>query len=100
MVLGTGFENYSKTIRRETFLTEMDRIIPWAERCALIEQKYPKAGGRPAESAGNDAADLLSAAVVHNLVDRGVENAHPLFVTCALANLYLTGGRMWRLAGA
>ena len=26
MTLGTGFEKYSKTTRRERFLTEMDRI--------------------------------------------------------------------------
>ena len=28
MTLGTGFEKYSKTTRRERFLTEMDRIVP------------------------------------------------------------------------
>jgi len=48
MTLGTGFEKYSKTTRREKFLTEMDRIVPWCELCALIEPVYPKAGdGRP-----------------------------------------------------
>ena len=48
MTLGTGFEKYSKTTRRERFLTEMDRIMPWGELCALIEPMYPKAGdGRP-----------------------------------------------------
>ena len=48
MGLGTGFEKYGKTTRRETFLTEMDRIVPWNELCALIAPKYPKAGdGRP-----------------------------------------------------
>jgi hypothetical protein len=48
MTLGTGFEKYSKTTRREKFLTEMDRIMPWGELCALIAPVYPKAGdGRP-----------------------------------------------------
>ncbi len=48
MTLGTGFEKYSKTTRREIFLTEMDRIVPWGELCALIAPVYPKAGdGRP-----------------------------------------------------
>jgi IS5 family transposase len=48
MTLGRGFEKYSKTTRREKFLTEMDRIVPWCELCALIEPVYPKAGdGRP-----------------------------------------------------
>jgi IS5 family transposase len=48
MTLGTGFERYSKTNRREKFLAEMDRIVPWADLCALIAPVYPKAGdGRP-----------------------------------------------------
>jgi hypothetical protein len=41
----TNFERYRKTTRRETFLAEMDRIVPWRELCALIEPVYPKAGG-------------------------------------------------------
>lgn len=43
-----GFEKFAKTTRREVFLAEMDRVVPWAELCALIEPHYPKAGrGRP-----------------------------------------------------
>jgi IS5 family transposase len=43
-----GFEKYGKTTRREAFLLEMDRVVPWAELCMLIEPYYPKAGrGRP-----------------------------------------------------
>ena len=41
---GHGFQKYSKTTRREKFLTEMDRIVPWGELCALIWSVYPKAG--------------------------------------------------------
>jgi IS5 family transposase len=34
--------------RRERFLAEMDRVIPWARLTALIEPHYPKGGrGRP-----------------------------------------------------
>lgn len=33
-----------KVTRRERFLAEMDRVIPWAELMALIEPYYPKAG--------------------------------------------------------
>ena len=49
MTLGaTGFERYAKTTRRAAFLAEMDRVVPWAELCALIEPVYPKPGkGRP-----------------------------------------------------
>mgnify|MGYP002778568592 CR=1 FL=1 len=43
-----GFEKYAKTTRREEFLLEMDKVVPWAELCMLIEPYYPKAGrGRP-----------------------------------------------------
>jgi IS5 family transposase len=43
-----GFERYAKTTRRAAFLQEMDRVVPWARLCALIEPHYPKAGnGRP-----------------------------------------------------
>jgi IS5 family transposase len=45
-----GFERYGKTTRRAQFLAEMDRVVPWAELCAVIEPVYPKAGaegGRP-----------------------------------------------------
>jgi IS5 family transposase len=45
------FERYRKPTRREKFLAEMDKVVPWAELAALIEPYYPKttsAGGRPA----------------------------------------------------
>ena len=48
MTLGTGFEKCSKTTRREKFLAEMDRIVPWGDLCTLIAPVYPKArDGRP-----------------------------------------------------
>jgi len=40
-----GFEKYRKPTRREQFLEEMDRIIPWAELSAVIEPFYPKGEG-------------------------------------------------------
>jgi IS5 family transposase len=46
----SGFQKYGKTTRRAQFLAEMDRVVPWAELCAVIEPVYPKvseAGGRP-----------------------------------------------------
>lgn len=42
-----SFDRYSKTTRRAAFLAEMDRVVPWATLCALIEPVYPKAGERP-----------------------------------------------------
>lgn len=45
-----AFERYRKPTRREIFLDEMDKIIPWAELCDVIEPFYPNpkgAGRRP-----------------------------------------------------
>lgn len=39
---------YTKTTRRAAFLAEMERVVPWAELCAVIAPFYPKGeGGRP-----------------------------------------------------
>ena len=44
----TSFERYGKKTRREKFLEEMDRIMPWSKLESLIEPHYPKEGnGRP-----------------------------------------------------
>src|SRR6476469_2777647 len=43
-----GFERYTKKTRRQTFLEEMEAVVPWRELCALVEPHYPKPGnGRP-----------------------------------------------------
>jgi len=44
-----AFEAYRKPTRRERFLAEMDRVVPWAQLCELIEPFYPKneGPGRP-----------------------------------------------------
>jgi IS5 family transposase len=39
-----GFEKHGKTTRRAVFLAEMDRVVPWAELCAVVEPHYPKPG--------------------------------------------------------
>ena len=46
----SDFERFRKPTRREKFLAEMDKVVPWAELAAVIEPYYPKAtraGGRP-----------------------------------------------------
>ena len=44
----SGFERYGKKTRREQFLEEMDRAVPWAELEALVRPHYPKGeNGRP-----------------------------------------------------
>ncbi len=43
------FERYRKPTRREVFLDDMDRVIPWGELAAVIDPFYPKpdGAGRP-----------------------------------------------------
>ncbi len=43
-----GFEKHGRATRKAEFLLRMDKLMPWAEFCALIEPHYPKTGnGRP-----------------------------------------------------
>lgn len=43
-----AFDTKKKTVRKEVFLAEMDKVIPWSTLFSLIEPHYPKAGnGRP-----------------------------------------------------
>ena len=44
----TGFEKHARPTKKAEFLARMERLVPWAEFCALIDPHYPKAGnGRP-----------------------------------------------------
>ena len=44
-LLGNGFEKYRKQTRKEVFLNEMERIIPWKELTQVIEPFYPNPDG-------------------------------------------------------
>jgi IS5 family transposase len=39
-----AYDNKKKKTRREKFLEEMDRVIPWQELLQVINEYYPKAG--------------------------------------------------------
>jgi transposase, IS5 family len=43
----SGFEAYRKPTRREKFLGEMDRVVPWAELVALVKPAYAKGTSGP-----------------------------------------------------
>lgn len=44
----SGFEVHRKTTRKAEFLARMDRLVPWAAFCDVVEPFYPKVGnGRP-----------------------------------------------------
>jgi len=70
-----GFDQYGKTTKRAAFLAEMDRVVPWAQLCALIEPHYPKAGR------GRHPVGLERMLRIHflqhwfNLSDPGVEES-------------------------
>lgn len=40
-----SFDPYRKPTRRERFLDEMNRVVPWADLVAVIEPVYPRAEG-------------------------------------------------------
>jgi len=64
-----------KRTRREVFLAEMDKVVPWPRLLALIEPAYPKAGnGRPPYP----LATMLRVHLMQNwfgLSDPGMEEA-------------------------
>jgi IS5 family transposase len=39
-----AYDNKKKKTRRENFLQEMDKVIPWKDLLQIIERYYPKAG--------------------------------------------------------
>src|SRR5712692_1475296 len=41
---GLAWSQKGKVTRREQFLAEMDRVIPWQQLLAVIAPHYPKAG--------------------------------------------------------
>ena len=48
LAMQVGFERYGRKSKREEFLDEMERIVPWAELQGLVEPHYPKGeNGRP-----------------------------------------------------
>jgi IS5 family transposase len=50
LAAGVPFERFRKPTRRDVFLAEMDKVVPWRRLVRFIEPHYPKAGdqgGRP-----------------------------------------------------
>jgi IS5 family transposase len=43
----SGLEAYRKPTRREKFLAEMDRVVPWAEVVALVKPAYANGTSGP-----------------------------------------------------
>jgi IS5 family transposase len=69
------YERFRKPTRRDTFLAQMEALVPWAALCSVIEPHYPKAGnGRPPVGLGRMLRMYL---VQHwfNLADEACEDA-------------------------
>ncbi len=43
LTLASGtFETYRKPTRREKFLSDMEKVVPWHDLCAVIAPHYPE----------------------------------------------------------
>ena len=42
LAMQSGFEKFGRKSKRELFLGEMDRIVPWSGLAKLIQPHYPK----------------------------------------------------------
>ena len=72
----TGFEKYTKKTRKEQFLEEMDRIIPWSELTQALKPYYPDPTGPGHRPKGLERM-LCIYFMQHwfNLCDPGMEEA-------------------------
>jgi IS5 family transposase len=82
LAMQSGFEKYARKSRRELFLGEMDKIVPWGGLIALVQPHYPNgANGRP--PVGLDRMlRLYFLQQWFNLSDPGLEDA--LYESAAL----------------
>ncbi|XQH50211.1 hypothetical protein AB9075_09770 [Burkholderia thailandensis] len=55
-----GFRAQRKPTRREAFLDEMNRLVPWAELCVVVEPYYPKRGNSEQEEQESEGTKAVS----------------------------------------
>jgi len=70
-----GFEAHRKTTRKAEFLARMDKLIPWAEFCKIIEPFYPKAGNDRPPIGLERMLRMYFVAHWFNLADEACEDA-------------------------
>ncbi len=82
LAMQSGFEKFARKSRRELFIGEMDKIVPWGGLVALVQPHYPNgANGRP--PVGLDRMlRLYFLQQWFNLSDPGLEDA--LYESAAL----------------
>ena len=71
----TGFEKHSRSTRKAAFLARMEKLVPWAEFCALIEPHYPTAGGGRPPIGVERMLRMYLLANWFNLADEACEDA-------------------------
>lgn len=71
----SGFEIKRKTTRKAEFLARMDKLVPWAEFCAVIEPYYPKAGNGRRPIGLERMLRMYFIASWFNLADEACEDA-------------------------
>jgi IS5 family transposase len=71
----TGFEKHGRSTRKAAFLARMEKLVPWAEFCALIEPHYPKAGGGRPPIGVERMLRMYLLANWFNLADEACEDA-------------------------
>ena len=70
-----GFEKHNRATRKAEFLARMERLMPWAEFCALIEPYYPKVGNRRPPVGAERMLRMYCVANWFNLSDEAREDA-------------------------
>jgi IS5 family transposase len=51
-----GLDLSAKRTRKQQFLDEMERVVPWSELIALIEPHYTKKSGSPRQRSLRDCS--------------------------------------------
>ena len=76
LTLATGtFETHRKPTRREKFLSDMEKVVPWQDLCAVIAPYYPQGeNGRPPVGLGR-MLRIYFLQQWFNLSDPGAEEA-------------------------
>ena len=78
----SGFEKYARKSRRELFLEEMEKVVPWSGLEALVRPHYVKAGKRRQPVGLSIMLRMYFVQQWFNLSDPGVEEA--LYESAAL----------------
>jgi IS5 family transposase len=75
LAMQSGFEKFGRKSRRELFLEEMDKIVPWSGLVGLIQPHYPKGENGRAPVGLERMLRLYFLQQWFNLSDPGLEDA-------------------------